>query len=117
MLDFVGVALPCDRRCPRLTLSNRLTPVVRERDPNGGRLKCPGIQDERAVAAMNQDKVEDIKGADRLDPGNEGRFSVARTVGELRSALDRPGASQEPIAFPGWNRSAAARWVTSTSRR
>jgi long-chain acyl-CoA synthetase len=46
---------------------------------------------------------------------DEGRFSAARTVGDLRSALDRPSAPQEPIAFPSWNRSAAARWVRRIS--
>jgi long-chain acyl-CoA synthetase len=40
---------------------------------------------------------------------DEGQFAAARTVGDLRSVLDRPAAPQEPILFPSWNRSAPAR--------
>jgi long-chain acyl-CoA synthetase len=46
---------------------------------------------------------------------DEGRFTAARTVGELRTALEHPGAAQEPIAFPSWNRSAPARALRAVS--
>jgi long-chain acyl-CoA synthetase len=46
---------------------------------------------------------------------DESQFSAARTVGELRSALDRPSASQEPIVFPSWNRSPLARALRRVS--
>jgi long-chain acyl-CoA synthetase len=46
---------------------------------------------------------------------DESHFSAARTVGDLLPALDRPGAPQEPIAFPSWNRSALARLVRRVS--
>jgi long-chain acyl-CoA synthetase len=37
---------------------------------------------------------------------DESRFSAARTVGDLRSALDGRAAAPEPIVFPSWNRRA-----------
>jgi long-chain acyl-CoA synthetase len=40
---------------------------------------------------------------------DEGQFAAARTVGDLRTALGRPLAPREPIAFPSWNRRAPAR--------
>jgi long-chain acyl-CoA synthetase len=40
---------------------------------------------------------------------DEGQFATARTVGDLRSAMEKPAAPQEPIAFPSWNRSVPAR--------
>ncbi len=42
---------------------------------------------------------------------DEGQFSAARTVGDLRAALDRPSQPQEPLVFPSWNRGAAARVI------
>jgi long-chain acyl-CoA synthetase len=46
---------------------------------------------------------------------DESQFTAARTVADLRSALGRPAAPQEPIAFPSWNRSAPARLVRRVS--
>ncbi len=46
---------------------------------------------------------------------DENQFTAARTVGDLRSVLDRPAAPQEPIVFPAWNRSRLARALRSAS--
>jgi long-chain acyl-CoA synthetase len=46
---------------------------------------------------------------------DESQFSTARTVGDLRWALDQPGAPQEAIAFPSWNRSMPAKLVRRVS--
>ena len=56
---------------------------------------------------------------------DEGQFTAARTVSDLRAALDAPVASREPIVFPSWNRSGVLRsscavslatWILPTIR-
>ena len=46
---------------------------------------------------------------------DESQFAAARSVADLRSALDHPAAPQEPIAFPTWNRSTLARVIRNVS--
>jgi long-chain acyl-CoA synthetase len=46
---------------------------------------------------------------------DESQFTAARTVGDLRAALNSPGAPRDPIAFPSWNRSAPARLLRNLS--
>jgi long-chain acyl-CoA synthetase len=46
---------------------------------------------------------------------DEGQFSAAGTVGDIRAALDRPSQPQEPLVFPSWNRGAAARLIRIVS--
>jgi long-chain acyl-CoA synthetase len=46
---------------------------------------------------------------------DESQFAAARTVSDLRSVVDHPAPPQEPIAFPGWSRSALARFVRHAS--
>jgi long-chain acyl-CoA synthetase len=46
---------------------------------------------------------------------DETRFSAARTVGDLRSALEGPAAAPEPIVFPSWNRTPPAKLVRDIS--
>jgi long-chain acyl-CoA synthetase len=40
---------------------------------------------------------------------SESQFASARTIGDLTSV--QPGAAEEPIEFPEWNRSKPARWL------
>jgi long-chain acyl-CoA synthetase len=46
---------------------------------------------------------------------DEGRFTAAHTVGELRAALEQPTVAQEPIDFPSWNRTSIARAFRAVS--
>jgi len=46
---------------------------------------------------------------------DEGQFAAAHTIADLRSALERPAAPREPIAFPSWNRSAPAKLARRVS--
>ena len=81
-----------------------------------GRAVCSGTTlDELGLSSLERVElmmaIEQSLGA-TLD---ESQSLAARTVGDLRPALDRPGAPREPIAFPSWNRSAAARLVRRVS--
>jgi long-chain acyl-CoA synthetase len=47
---------------------------------------------------------------------DESQFTSARTVGDLRAAIESGGTTRsEPIAFPSWNRSGLAKFVRAAS--
>ncbi|MGI8990448.1 MAG: AMP-binding protein [Bryobacteraceae bacterium] len=65
------------------------------------------------LALSSLDRVELLMALERKGAIDEGSFTGARTVGDLRTLVERMPAqtTSPPLQFPSWNRSLAARWV------